>query len=176
VTLFRRREPLHVRLARAGGIPFGDDAPSAPWDVTGIHGLHRPRQWDTVVTVSGDEVEGDRAAFVALPDGTLVVEEGPDELGVLAQAVESELSPPYRADAVRHEEGPWVVGAKRIDTVELPGVTGDEIELVSSESERTLIVDGERSFGTIGALERPGHVVRARRIDGELWEIEVDPL
>jgi len=26
------------------------------------------------------------------------------------------------------------------------------------------------------ALERAGHVVRARRIDGELWEVDTAPL
>ena len=31
-----------------------------------------------------------------------------------------------------------------------------------------LSIDGERSFGTIAALERPEHVVRARRIDGDM--------
>jgi hypothetical protein len=176
VSLFRRREPLHVTLARAGGIPFGEDAPRAPWDEAGIHGLHRARRWDAVVAVAAPELEGDHAAFVALSDGTLVVEDGPDRIETLAQAVESEVPTPYRADAVRREGDLWAVGAKRIEVVDLPGVTGDEIELVSSGTDRTLVVDGARSFGTVAALERPGHVVRARRIDGELWEVEVDPL
>jgi hypothetical protein len=42
--------------------------------------------------------------------------------------------------------------------------------------ERTLLVDGERAFGSVPALERPEHVVRARRIDGDLWEVDEAPL
>jgi hypothetical protein len=176
VSLFRRSEPLHVRLAREGGIPFGEQRPRPPWDVTGVHGLHRPRRWDAVVTVEAPELDGERATFVVLPDGTLVIEDGPDDLAPLASAIETELSPPYRAEAVRRDGGLWAVAASSIEVVALPGVGGVEIELVSHGTERTLVVDGERSFGTIAGLERHGHVVRASRIDGELWEIETDPL
>jgi hypothetical protein len=167
---------LHVRLAREGGIPFGDDRPRPPWDVSGIHGLHRPRRWDAVVTVAAPDVAGERAAFVVLPDGTIVIEDGADDPAPLAAAIEADLSPPYRAEAVKRDGGLWAVAATSIEVVELPGVGGDEIELVSQGSERTLVVDGQRSFGTIAALERHGHVVRARRIDGELWEVDTDPL
>ena len=176
MSLFRRREALHVRLAREGGMAFGEDRPRPPWDLTGIHGLHRARQWDAVVAAEAPGLTGDRAAFVALPDGTLVIEEGPDDVESLAAALDSELAPPYRAEAVRRETDLWAVAAKAIDVVELAGIAGEEIELVSHGSERELVIDGERSFGTIVALERPEHVVRARRIDGELWEVEVDPL
>jgi len=176
VRLFRRSEPLHARLAREGGIPLGDDRPRPPWDLTGIHGLHRPRRWDVVVTTAAEGLDGERGAFVALPDGTLVIEEGPDGLEALASAVEADLSPPYRAEAVRRDGDLWAIGATSIEIIELADVAGQEIELVSRGGERTLLIDGERAFGTVRALERPGHVVRARRIDGELWEVEADPL
>jgi hypothetical protein len=39
-----------------------------------------------------------------------------------------------------------------------------------------LTIDGDRSFGTIDILERPDHVVRARRIDGDTWEVEAHRL
>jgi hypothetical protein len=45
-----------------------------------------------------------------------------------------------------------------------------------------LTVDGLRVFGSEAALERLGeaegrhYVVRAKRLDGDLWEIEADPL
>ena len=77
---------------------------------------------------------------------------------------------------MRRERGLWAVAANAIEIVELPGIAGEEIELISHGDDRTLAIDGERSFGTIAALERPEHVVRARRIDRDLWEIEVDPL
>jgi hypothetical protein len=175
VTLWRR-EPLHVRLARDGGIPLGEPEARAPWNASGIHGLHRVREWDAVVTVAAPEVEGDRAAFVALPGGDLVLEEGSDHLAPFAEALEHELDPPYRAEAVRRDDAIWAVAGRRIEVVELPGVTGSELELVTHGGERTLIVDGERAFGSVPALERPDHVVRARRIDGDLWEVDAAPL
>jgi hypothetical protein len=151
-------------------------APRAPWDAPGIHGLHRAREWDVVVTVEAPELLGERADFVALPGGDLVVEEGPDRPEQLAGAVERDLAPPYRAEAVRREGGLWAVGAKRIEVVELPDVEGDEIELSCQGDARTLWIDGERSFGSIPRLERRDHAVRARRVDGDLWEVESAPL
>jgi hypothetical protein len=175
VTLFRRPEPLHVRLAREGGIPL-DEAKTRPaWDATGIHGLHRAREWNAVVTVEAPQLTGDRASFVALPDGSLVVEDGPEPLDLLANALEEELRPPYRAEAVRRE-ALWVVAGRQIEVVELPGLAGEELELVLHRGERTFLVDGERGFGGLPSLERPDHVVRARRLDGELWEVEATPL
>jgi hypothetical protein len=176
VTFFRRREPLHVRLAREGGMPLGEPQAKPVWDASGIHGLHRAREWDAVVTVEAPELKGNRASFVAVPDGDLVVEEGPDDITVLATALESELRPPYRAEAVRRDDALWAVAGRRIEVVELPGTAGEELELTAHGEERTLLVDGERAFGGVPALERPGHVVRARRIDGDLWEVDTAPL
>jgi hypothetical protein len=158
-------------------VPFGDvNAPRGPWDIAGIHGLQRARQWDAVVTVDVSALDGESAVFVALAGRPLVVEEGPLALDRLAAAVDDELDRPYRAEAIRRQGTLWAVAANAIEVVELPNIAGDEIELVSQGGDRTLAIDGERSFGTIAALERPGHVVRARRIDGDLWELEVDAL
>jgi hypothetical protein len=157
-------------------VPFGDDAPRGPWDIAGIHGIQRARRWDVVVTAEAPDLAGDHALFVALPLGRIVVEEGPERPEALADAVDSELPRPYRAEAVRRERGLWAVAANAIEVVELPGIAGQEIELISHGVDRTLAIDGERSFGTIAALERPHHVVRARRIDRDVWEVEVDPL
>lgn len=178
MSLFRRREPLHVRLAREGGLEQPEtEQPLRPaWDAAGIHGIQRAREWDAVVTVEAPELPGERSSFVALANGDLVVESGSDEVRPLADALERELAPPYRAEAVKREDGFWAVAGRRIEVVELPGVTGEEIELASHGAERTLLVDGERGFGSIPELERPGHVVRARRVDGELWEVETAPL
>jgi hypothetical protein len=97
-------------------------------------------------------------------------------LTAFAEALERELDPPYRAEAVRREDSLWAVAGRRIEVVELPGVTGTELELAMHGGERTLLVDGERAFGSVPALERPEHVVRARRIDGDLWEVDEAPL
>ena len=177
MTFFRRGEPLHVRLAREGGMQLTDDEPArAPWDASGIHGLHRVKEWDVVTTVNAPEITGDRSAFVAVSRDEFVIEAGPDDVETLAAAIERDVPPPYRAEAVRRNGELWAVAARKIELVKLPDVEGSEIELSMHGDEKTLLVDGARSFGSIPALEHPEHVVRARRVDGETWEVEVDPL
>ena len=180
---FWQRKPLHERLAREGGLVQGPP-PRAAWDdLVGIHGIHRQRQWDAVVTAKA-EVGGDELLFVGLPDGSLLLEEGgAGDLTPLAAAVEAQLSLPYRATAVRRDGDVWAVAARRIEVVELeddPG--GDQLELAWDGSERTYRVDGEPSFGGVRALERLAEqrfetwAVRASRLDGGLWEVTVAPL
>jgi hypothetical protein len=174
MSLFRRR-PLHERLAREGGMleSRGEDN-RAPWDKAGIHGVHRPREWDEVTTVEAD-VTGERASFVVLDDEEILIEEGPDDVEPLADALS--LDAPYRAEAVRRSEGVWAVAARRIQVVALPDVDGTELELSRHGDDRTLLVDSERRFGSIPLLEREGNfAVRARRLDGERWEIEASLL
>jgi hypothetical protein len=174
VTLFRR-EPLHQKLARQGGLvgsPPGEDR-RAPWDKAGIHGVHRPREWDEVATVETD-LPGEQARFVVLDD-EIVIEEGPDDVAPLADALA--LSPPFRAEAVRRSKGVWAVAGRRIEVVRLRGVDGDQLEQTRHGGELTLLVDGERRFGSIPALERGAdYTVRARRVEGELWEVEASLL
>jgi hypothetical protein len=182
--LFRRSEPLHERLAREGGLrtePLPEVAPPA-WMETGVHGVHRPREWDAVVTVEAEGVEGDRARFVALPDQTLLLEEG-EHLDAIADALDGVVAPPYRAEAVRRGETRWAVGVRRIEVIELPDVPdGDELTLTARDGERTLTVDGAQIFGTQPALEELGsargdsYVVQAQRLTGNLWEVRVVPL
>jgi hypothetical protein len=186
---FRRRdeEPLHERLAREGGLQFGETPPhdTRPrWGEAGIHGIHRFREWDALVRAEGVELEADEVRFVALADGTLIVdgdEEG--DLAGLAEVVEEELKPPYRAQAVRADESGWTVAAEAIDIVELDReLEGEELELTVRGGERMLIVDGAPAFGSTRELERLGEergddfVVRASRVDGDLWEVRVLPL
>jgi hypothetical protein len=169
-----RREPLHERLAREGGLlENGGEDTRAPWDKAGIHGVHRPRKWDEVVSVEAD-VPGTRATFVVLDD-EILIEDGPDDVEPFVEALA--LNPPYRAEAVRRVEGVWAVAARRIEVVELPGVDGAELELTRHADERTLLIDGERRFGSIPVLERDGdYTIRAKRLDGDLWEIEASLL
>ncbi len=152
---WRRKEPLHERLAREGGLverPPHD--PSPRWGEVGIHGVHRQRQWDTVASARA-ELPGDEVHFTALPDGALLVQEDvPDgSLVSLAEAVEASVQPPYRAEGVRRSEGVWAVAAKRIEVHAFPGHEGDELERVEED-----------------------HVILGHRLDGDLFEVEVTPL
>lgn len=162
---FRREKPLHERLAEAAELDIGQK-PRAPRafsgflhdlvnvDAAGIHGLHRLREWDAVATVEVD-LPGSIVHFAALADGTLVVEEDvPDgALVPLAEAVEATLQAPYRATGVRQDESIWAVGAKRIELRSFPDEEEDEVELIEG-----------------------GHVLVGRRLDGDLFEVDVTPL
>lgn len=163
--LFRRDKPLHERLADEGDLDIGREPPRprafsgflhdlANVDAAGITGVHRQREWDAIATVDAD-LPGDSVSFVALADGTLVVDEDvPDDALVpLAEAVEATLAPPFRALAVRQSERVWAVGAKGIEVRAFPDRIGDELELLED-----------------------GNVVIGHRLDGDLFEVETTPL
>lgn len=147
-------------------------------------GLWRPREADTVVTVEAPDVEGDAVRFVALPDGTLLVEEGADSpLEPLAAAVEEKLRPPYRARAVRRGETLWAVEARQIEVLALPDAPGGEtIDVTRTGDGTTVAVEGQRIFGSLPALEQRGeregreYTIHAERLDGDLWEIKAAAL
>jgi hypothetical protein len=166
VGLFRRREPLHEKLAREGGLTAQPDLdPRTQWQETGVHGLARPREWDETVMVDAPDVEGDSVEFVVLDH----------PVGPLAEAVT--LKPPFRVRAMRQSESLWAVQARRIRVVEIPdGPAGDTIELITTRDGTTLSVDDAREFGSIPELEGLGDVVRATRIEGDVWEIQVERL
>ena len=146
--------------------------------------MPRPRRWDAVASAAAPGLAGDTVHFVALPDGTLLVEEDePDAaLTPLADAVEASIPPPYRAEAVRRGPEAWAVAASRIAIAAVPGLKGDQAELVVTREGRTLTVDGRARLGHEPALERIGqsegseYVVRAERLDGDLWQVEASPL
>jgi hypothetical protein len=180
VGLFRRK-PLHQRLAEEGGLVERSTVPLFTGVIaeTGIHGIPRERQYDAVVTTEAPDAQGDAVRFVGLEDGSLLIEEGGGDLTALADAIEQEIARPYRATAVRRGETTWAVAAHRLRVVQLPEPGGDEIELVLRGEEKTLVVDGNRSFGTMPELEQLAEgdaVIRASRLDGLLWEVRVDPL
>jgi hypothetical protein len=182
-----RREPIHKKLAREGRLDEGLTGepvdPGPNWGATGIHGVPRPRRWDVVASAEAPGLTGHGVHFVALPTGDLVVDEDEpsDTLAPLAEAVEETIPPPYRAEAVRRDGDTWAVAARRVEVAEFDA-SGDLLELVVTEGERTLNVDGARAFGSVPELERLGegqgssYVVRARRLDANLWEVESNPL
>jgi hypothetical protein len=132
--------------------------------------------------VEAPELRGDSVEFVVLPDGTLIVGDDQEgDLTTLADALEDQLQAPYRAEGVRQHDQVWAVAGRRIDTLTF-AADGEEIELTEHGGERTLVVDGAHAFGSIPELEAVGrrngdaYVVRALRLDGDLWEVATDPL
>jgi hypothetical protein len=119
-----------------------------------LHGVPRPREWDSLTTVAA-ELPSDEVHFTSLPDGTLMVEEDlPDgALNPLADAIEAAINPPYYAEGVRRGDAVWAVAARRIQVRSFPDVEADEVELVE---------DGDFIVG--------------RRLDGELFEVQVSPV
>jgi hypothetical protein len=183
VGLFRR-ESLHQRLAREGGLEPAEPRPVRGWDsLVGVHGIARSREWDAVVTAEAPGVGGDAIEFVALPDGALLVEteEGDAEVDPLAAAVETHLAAPYRARGARQTETLWAVSARRIEVARFEA-EGERLELTQTPEGRTLHVDGVPVFGSVPALERLGeaagsaYAVHAERLDADLWEVRVAAL
>jgi len=143
----------------------------------GITGLQRPSEWDVVVLAEAPAVAADELELTVLADGTLL---GDPSAEPLVRAIP--LDPPFSAQAVRKEGALFSVGANGIEVIELPAhVTGDEIELAVSGGEHTVTVDGMRSFAAVPELEALGgryaeYVVRARRLGGTSWQVDVEAL
>jgi hypothetical protein len=201
--LFRRRkETLAERLLREGGLaePVGgerestgreDGPPRGPLDPFAGRFVdsesravtHRLREWDVLVNAEAPDLPGAELDFISLPDGTVLVDEelGDADLAPLAEAVETRLSAPYRARAVRQSATRWAVSANRIEVARLP-IDGDVVELASHAGVQTAVVDGETVWRALPELERLGertgadYAVRAERLDGDLWEVRVSPL
>lgn len=185
---WRKREPLHDQLAREGGLPSTEPAGRDPgpldtgprWGEVGIHGIHRQREWDAVAIADAPDLGGSEAHFVVLLDGSILAETDDLDLSPLAAGLEGSLAPPYRAEAVRREDGLWAVAGRRVQVVEVPEeVDGDRVTLTIRDGERTLELDGMTAFGSIPTLERlAGNdvVVTAQRLNVRLWEVELNRL
>jgi hypothetical protein len=201
---FRRRETLNERLMREAGLEVGsttgdpvpdhdpvdqeaawfDERSLLPFErLSGEVTAARPRRWDAVVSAQAPGVRGREVDFVTLPDGTVVVDGGDadGELGPLADAVEARLTAPYRAQGIRQGEDVWAVAARRIEVVSF-AADGDELTLSERGGNRTMTADGVETVGSVPELEEVGrrqgdsYVVRAQRIDGDLWEVSAHPL
>jgi hypothetical protein len=190
----RREEPLHEKLAREGGLDFpravqdlaGPLDPRHPfWQVAGIHGVARAREWDAVVAAEAPEVPGEELDFVVLEDGTVVVDEDlPDEaLSPLADALDEALEAPYHAFAHHREGDVWVAAAIVVDVIEVPEeIAADAVEIVSRDGERMTVVGGELVEERIESLEAlaeedfESYFLEATRIDERFWEVTVNAL
>lgn len=137
-----------------------------------------------VVSLLAPDIAGDYAVFVALPERLIIVEEqeGDSDLGALADAVEKRLQAPYRARALRVDERRLVVVASEIETIELPGLDGEELVVFAlPDGQRTAVLDGARY-----ELERPDVesileesapcLLRLENVDESVWELSLDLL
>ena len=194
--LFRRGEPIHEKLAREGGLdlPRGVNEAAGPpaidarhplWQVAGIHGIPRVREWDAVTSAEAPELPGDETDFVALADGTIFTDEDlPDEaLTPLADALEGQVEAPYHALALRQAADVWSVAAMRVTVLEVPeAIDGDKVEIAVNEGERTIRVDDAETKTDVPSLEQfaaqqfGSFVLRASRLDDTLWEVTLLPL
>jgi len=148
-----------------------------------ITGVPRARTWDAVASAQAPDLTGETVTFVALHDGTLIVDEDvpDDSLAPLADAIEQQLSPPYRAAAVRREGSVWSAAAEEITVVELPWLEGDVVDLSVVDGVRELTVDGETTIRPIPALdalteEHADVALHAERVDGDVFAVDVFPL
>jgi hypothetical protein len=161
-------------------LPLPHD-PGPHWGEVGIHGIHRQREWDAVVTVLAPDLAGDELWFVALSDGRVVVDDGAADPAAMVPMLGRQA--PYRAHAVRRDERVWTVAVRGIETIELtrdPG--GSFVELAWDGVERSVRIDGEPTLAGVPELERLGaerhaaYVVTAARLVEDVWEIGVTPL
>jgi|SRR5262245_2067805 len=156
--------------------------PGREWLAAGITGLQRQREWDAVATAEVDGIQGDEVEFVALPDGTFVVEsDGGADPTPFAHALGDDIGPPFRALAVRRPEV-WAVGAVSIEVDRLdPDPRGNELELTWNGSELALTIDNvpaepgrAEALQRIAAARVPGpYAARAHRLRGDVWELSV---
>ena len=151
--------------------------------IPGVMGVGPGRTWDSAVAAHAPDLTGESVTFVALEDGSLVVNEDvPDgSLTPVANQIEEMLPPPYRAAAARNEGDVWTAVAESVHIVELPGVGSDEVELTVVGGERALTVDGEQTGNALPALDAladgQGDVaIHAERVDGDLFAVDVFPL
>jgi hypothetical protein len=205
---FRREKPIHEQLAEEAGLDIdgiGDElamgsdeeeaseisvadllvGPRVASDLLAVHGIPRDREWDAVASAEAPDLPGDSLQFIALADGTLVVDEDlPDgALTPLADALEDQISAPYHGYALRQEEDVWSVAARRTQIVELEDdVPGDEVDMVVNGGSRRVAVDGVESDAAVPGLEAfaaqqfGSFVLHASRLDDALWEVTVLPL
>ena len=193
---FRRGEPIHEKLAREGGLdlPRGVNEFTGPpmidprhpiWQVAGIHGIPRVREWDAVTSAEAPELPGDETDFVALADGTIFTDDDlPDDALIpLADALENLVEAPYHALALKQAADVWSVAAMRVIVLEVPeDIAGDKVELVVNEDERAIRVDDVATRTALPTLEAfaaeqfGSFVLRATRLDDTLWEVTVHPL
>jgi hypothetical protein len=136
--------------------------------------------WDVVTAAHAPELPGETVSFVALDDGTLVVDDDiPDGSATpLAEAVEKELAPPYEAAAVRRDgEDLWRVAAVTVLVAPAePGPT-NRVDLARVGGAVTVTIDDADAAvhdAPRGLLDLLDHqdgdaALTAERLDDTTW-------
>jgi hypothetical protein len=149
------------------------------------------------VAIELPELEGapsDELVFVAFPEA-VVTRDGAygETCERIATVVDREVPRAYVTQAVRRGPTSWVAGARRVNAelVRLPGVGSESLEVaLSPDGEVSAAVDGEAVHGLVEPeldaalreLERRGRgrfqafAARADNLDGERWQLTIDPL
>jgi len=168
-----------------------DESPALEVSAVGNKPEPEPEQDDNaeesrgvVVSLIAPEITGDYAVFVALPERLIIVEEqeGDSDLGTLADAIEKRLQAPYRARALRVDERRFVVVAGQIETVELPGLDGEELVVFAlPDGQRTAVLDGasyQLASAEVEAIldESAPCLLRLENVDEAVWEISLELL
>ena len=160
-----------TRALLDGLMGAGAGVPTTPgFGLPGLTGVEQPRgPWDAVTSAHAPELPGDTVSFVALEDGTLVVDDDiPDGSATpLADAVEKELQPPYEAAAVRRddEDGLWRVAA--VDVLVAPAEPGDGRARRSRARRRRGDRDRGRRGGRSGVAAPRGLLDLLAHLDGD---------
>jgi hypothetical protein len=153
--------------------------------IPGISGVPQASSWDAVASAEAPALVGDSVHFIALPDGSLVVDEDEpdDSLAPLATAVEETLPAPYRAEGLRQDGAVWTVSANAVTAFQLEaGAAGETVELTRYDGERHLTVDDqELDAGEFAALDEVApaegdFALRAERVDDTWWVATIDLL
>lgn len=160
------------------------EAPSADIAVSEAEDAGAEKSQGVVVSLLAPNIAGDYAVFVALPERLLIVEEqeGDSDLGILADVVEKRIRAPYRARALRVDERRFVVVASEIETIELPGLDGEELVVFAlPDGQRTAVLDGagyvlaSPEVESILAESAPC-LLRLENVDEPVWEISLELL
>jgi hypothetical protein len=194
VGLFRKKETLNEQMLREAGLDrvvFNTPIDAGPLPpATGdpshltVHGKPTPGDWDVVTTAVAPGIPWDHVDFIALPDGDLIIGLRDDgDFGPLADAIEEQLSPPYRASASRQKGDLWGVGADQIEVAQFEFPGADMLEFAQTGTVAEFDVEGQPSEARPPAeLQRLGEriggdfCVGATRIDGDYWEVKVSSL
>ena len=156
--------------------------PGREWLAAGITGLQRQREWDGVATVEVDRSQCDDVEFVALPDGSFVVEsEDTDADPAPFAAALATVVKPYRALAVWRSDV-WAVGAVRIEIARLdPDPDGSDLALTWNGTQLALTIDHlpaepsrAAALGQLASSRVVGaYAARAHRVRDDLWELSI---